>query len=100
MTMKDLANAARAAEPDLRASEAIAIAEAVIGEIETSMRHDGYFRINGFGTFKTVLHKAREGRNPQTGEKIWVPAKNVIRFIPAKALKGAMNPPARQRKRA
>ncbi len=100
MTMKDLANAARAADPDLRASEAIAISEAVIEEIAIGLRHDGYFRINGFGTFKTVLHKAREGRNPQTGEKIWVPAKNVIRFIPAKALKAAMNPPTRQRKSA
>ncbi len=100
MTMKDLANAARAEVEDLRASQAIAIAEAVIGEIETGLRHGSYFRINGFGTFKVVPHKAREGRNPQTGEKIDVPAKNVVKFIPAKALKTAMNPPSRQRKRA
>jgi len=34
----------------------------------------------GFGTFKTVKRKARTGRNPQTGEKIRIGAKNVVKF--------------------
>ena len=33
-----------------------------------------------FGTFKVVRRKARTGRNPQTGEKIRIGAKNVVRF--------------------
>jgi len=34
----------------------------------------------GFGTFKVVKRKARTGRNPQTGEKIRIGAKNVVKF--------------------
>ena len=34
----------------------------------------------GFGTFRIVKRKARIGRNPQTGEKIRIAAKNVVKF--------------------
>ncbi len=38
----------------------------------------------GFGTFKVVRRKARTGRNPQTGEKLRIAAKNVVKFKPGK----------------
>lgn len=34
----------------------------------------------GFGTFKTVKTKARTGVNPQTGAKIKIPAKKLMKF--------------------
>ena len=37
-----------------------------------------------FGTFKVVKRKARTGRNPRTGEKIKIGAKNVVKFKPGK----------------
>lgn len=40
----------------------------------------------GFGTFKVVRRKARIGRNPQTGEKIKIKAKNVVKFKPGKGI--------------
>ena len=40
----------------------------------------------GFGTFKVSRRKARIGRNPQTGEKINIKAKNVVKFKPGKGL--------------
>lgn len=43
--------------------------------------------IMDFGTFKVVRCKARKGRNPRTGEEIDIPAKNTVRFKPAKSLK-------------
>ena len=46
----------------------------------------------GFGTFKTIYREARKGRNPQTGKEIDIPAKNVPKFVPGKALKEAVNP--------
>ncbi|MBW1696492.1 MAG: HU family DNA-binding protein [Deltaproteobacteria bacterium] len=45
----------------------------------------------GFGTFKVTKRKAREGRNPQTGDTIRIPAKNTPKFVPGKALKEAVN---------
>jgi DNA-binding protein HU-beta len=45
----------------------------------------------GFGTFQVTRRKASEGRNPQTGEKIKIPASNAPRFKASKALKDAIN---------
>ena len=41
----------------------------------------------GFGTFQVSKRAAGEGRNPQNGEKIKIPAANVPRFKASKALK-------------
>lgn len=45
----------------------------------------------GFGTFLVRKRKAREGRNPQTGAKIRIPAKKVPAFTAGKELKAAVN---------
>ena len=34
----------------------------------------------GFGTFSVSARPAREGRNPQTGEAIQIPAKKIVKF--------------------
>lgn len=44
----------------------------------------------GFGTFETRERAAREGRNPQTGEKIKIAAATVPAFKAGKALKDAV----------
>lgn len=41
----------------------------------------------GFGTFLTSHRKERVGKNPQTGEKIKIAARNVPKFTPGKSLK-------------
>jgi DNA-binding protein HU-beta len=51
---------------------------------------DGKVTLVGFGTFSKVRRKAREGRNPQTGAKIKIKARNAVTFKPGKALKGAV----------
>jgi DNA-binding protein HU-beta len=43
--------------------------------------------IPGFGTFDTARRKAREGRNPQTGESLTIPARTVPVFRAGKGLK-------------
>ena len=45
----------------------------------------------GFGSFKVSKRKARPGRNPRTGEKIEIKAKNVPKFTAGKALKDAVS---------
>lgn len=46
--------------------------------------------ITGFGIFKVADRKAREGRNPRTGETIQIPASKKMRFTPSKVLKEAV----------
>jgi DNA-binding protein HU-beta len=41
----------------------------------------------GFGSFSNVYRKTRKGRNPQTGEKIKIKGKNVVKFKPGKTLR-------------
>jgi len=50
------------------------------------------FAIPGFVTVKVRARKARLGRNPQTGAAIKIPAKKVVKALPAKALKDIIAP--------
>ncbi len=47
--------------------------------------------IGGFGKFVVKGQKARQGRNPKTGEPVAIPAKSVVLFRPSTALKDAVN---------
>jgi DNA-binding protein HU-beta len=47
-------------------------------------------RITGFGKFSVRERKAREGRNPRTGEKIKIAAQRVPAFSAGNALKEAV----------
>jgi DNA-binding protein HU-alpha len=44
----------------------------------------------GFGTFNVRHREAREGRNPQTGASIRIPASKTVGFKAGKALKDAI----------
>ena len=45
------------------------------------------YALDGFGIFELQRRSARRARNPRTGERLDVPAKVVVKFRPAKALK-------------
>ncbi len=53
-------------------------------------KKDGKVTLVGFGTFTKVHRKARSGRNPQTGAKIKIKARNAVKFKAGKALKEAV----------
>ncbi|MEI6343311.1 MAG: HU family DNA-binding protein [Verrucomicrobiota bacterium] len=48
------------------------------------------FTLPGLGKLVLVNRKAREGRNPATGETIKIPAKKVVKFRVAKAAKDSI----------
>ena len=45
----------------------------------------------GFGTFESKVRSAREGRNPQNGDTIHIPAARVPTFSAGKAFREAVN---------
>lgn len=47
----------------------------------------------GFGSFESRERKAREGRNPKTGEKMEIPATRVPAFSAGKLFKEKVAPP-------
>ncbi len=86
MTRTELIDAiAQEAEADKR--QAKAFLEGFTRIVENEMRKEGDVPLAGLGKFKVVKRKARVGRNPATGEAIQIPAKTVVKFTVAKALK-------------
>jgi len=45
----------------------------------------------GFGSWSVTEKAAREGRNPQTGKTIKIPAKKVVKFKAGTELSNAVN---------
>lgn len=56
-------------------------------------KKSGVFILPGIGRLVRADRKARTGRNPATGEAIKIPAKKVVKFRVAKAVKDAIVPP-------
>ena len=48
-------------------------------------------QLSGFGTFEVRERAERKGRNPKTGEVVSVPSCKYLAFVPAKAVKDALN---------
>jgi DNA-binding protein HU-beta len=55
-------------------------------------KKNGLFVVPGLGRLVKSNRKARVGRNPQTGEAINIPAKTVVKFRVAKAVKDTIAP--------
>ena len=82
--------AAVADKAELSAKDAGAALDAVIDEITDAMKKGERVTIAGFGTFSVGSRAARQGRNPQTGATIQIPASKTARFKAGKALKEAI----------
>ena len=63
------------------------VVNSVFEGISESLAKGDKVQIIGFGTFEVRERKAREGRNPATGEPITIPAVRVPVFKAGKALK-------------
>ena len=60
--------------------------DSVFTNITKALKKGDKFTQVGFGSFSIVKRAAREGRNPQSGAKIQIPARNVVKFNASKAL--------------
>ncbi len=75
----------------LSKKDAEAIVQAVLDSIVESLKSGGKVELRGFGSFRLRERSSREGRNPKTGEKVFVPAKKVPYFKPGKDLRELIN---------
>lgn len=64
--------------------------DAIFDEIESALRKGDRVALTPFGSFVVREHKAREGRNPKTGEKLSIAARKVPAFVAGKSLKNAI----------
>lgn len=80
-----------AEKTSLSEADATAAVEAIFEGIQSTLKDGGNVRIVGFGNFAISHRKASTGRNPRTGQPIYIPASNVPKFKAGKALKDAVN---------
>ena len=80
-----------ASDAGISKAEAQAAVDSVVDNVTAALKKGDKVTLVGFGTFATSERAAREGRNPQTGKPIKIPAKKVAKFSPGKALKDAIN---------
>ena len=59
--------------------------------IESALAEGEQVAIHGFGIFSTKTRKARQGRNPRTGETIDIAQSRIVAFKSAKNQKSALN---------
>ena len=79
-----------AAKSDLSKSDAAEAVDAFLGVVEETLQRGGEVNFTGFGKFSVSERGARQGVNPQTGEKIQIAASKVPRFSAGSALKKAV----------
>ncbi len=58
----------------------------------SEVKSNGEFVLPGFGKLVRSERKAREGRNPATGETIQIPAKTTLKFRVGKSMKDTVLP--------
>jgi DNA-binding protein HU-beta len=71
-------------------SEALKHFEAFEEVVTEALKAGEEVQITGFGKFSVRERKAREGRNPQTGEKMRISAQKVPSFSAGNVLKEAV----------
>ena len=60
------------------------VLDTVLAIVKNAALEEGKLTVPNFGTFKVKTRAERAGRNPQTGEALVIPAKQVLTFKASK----------------
>ncbi len=77
---------------DMKRAQVKELFEEVARLAASEVKTNGEFVLPGFGKLVKSERKAREGRNPATGETIQIPAKTTLKFRVGKAMKDTVLP--------
>ncbi len=90
MNKSDLIDAI-ARHADISKAAAGRALDALTAAISGTLEKGGTVTLVGFGSFYVGHRTARQGRNPQTGAAVPIPAAKVPKFRAGKALKDAVD---------
>lgn len=90
MKKPDLA-AVIAEQADFSKAIGAEVLNVILDEIGNAMARGESVNLPGFGSFSPSFRQARSGVNPQTGDKIQIPASKNVSFKAGKGLKEAVN---------
>ena len=77
--------------PNILRKDIEKIIETLIEEIIQALCKNKAVEIRGWGRFKTVIRKARVGRNPKNAQIIQIPEKKAIKWKMSKVLYNKIN---------
>ena len=77
--------------PNILRKDIEKIVEITINEITEALCRQESVEIRGWGRFKTVIRKARTGRNPKNSQIIQIPEKKIKRWKMSKILYNRLN---------
>ena len=77
-------------EAELSKHDAAEFVDAFISVVTQELKDGNDVTLVGFGVFHVSERAERQGRNPQTGETLTIPATKKPRFRPVKPLKEAV----------
>jgi DNA-binding protein HU-beta len=91
MTQSELLNHI-AERTELKRSDVKQFFEDLVDLATSEVKANGEFQLPGFGKLVRAERRAREGRNPATGQVIQIPAKTTLKFRVGKAMKDSVLP--------
>ena len=77
--------------PNILRKDIEKIVEIIIFEMIEALRRNEAVEIRGWGRMKTVVRKARIGRNPKNSKTVQIPAKKAIKWKMSKILFKRLN---------
>jgi len=87
MIRSELVLRVAAQNPHLYEKDCEAVVKAILGRIEDALANGDRVEIRGFGAFSTKDLRARQGRNPRTGDSVVVAEKKAVHFKPGKEIR-------------
>lgn len=90
MTKADLVDSV-ALEAQISKRSASHIVELILREITGALQKGERVALTPFGSFVVRARRAREGRNPLSGQTISIPARKVAAFVAGRSLKEAVS---------
>lgn len=79
-----------AVKTELKKRDVSEAVDTLLNCVTTALQKGEKVQLIPFGSFEVRKRKAREGRNPKTGEKLMIAARNVPAFHPGKELRDAV----------
>ena len=67
------------------------ITSIILENITSTLENEGRVEIRGFGSLSVRKRKSKNGRNPRTGESVFVPEKKVPIYKSGKGLRDRLN---------
>ena len=92
MSRAELIKLFKKKNPKLNSIEISKLIDIIYNSIKKGLKADKRIELRGFGTFFVKkINEKHSARNPKTGELIYVPEKNKVRFKASKKLNVIIN---------